>query len=1104
MKALSVRLSGFLATVTLLMLPALAQVERASIVGAITDRTGASIAGVEVTVTNEGTNAGNVLTTDATGNFAVVNLLAGSYTVSAQKAGFSRSVYRNFVLQVGQSARLDITLEVGAVEQTVEVVGTLPLLQTENASVGQVISPEPINALPLNGRNFVQLAILAPGVNGLDYAQRNTINSGRRPDELRPGGTTLLANGARNTNNQVLLDGIDNTEMISQTFVVRPSVEGIQEFRVLTNNPGAEYGRAAGAVVVVNTKSGTNRFHGSAFEFLRNSSLDARNFFARPDQPQPPFRLNQYGASLGGPVLLPKYNGRDKTFFFMNWEGYREIFGDSRVVTVPRPAIRQGDFRGVVPNGIYDPLTTRPNPAGTGSVRDRFPNDIIPASRFDPIASRLVSLYPLPQTSGAVNNFVANPKKRSVVERADGRFDHRLSEKDSFFVRYSIDDSRLTIPDTFNTDIGGNEDSFAGPNDVRGQSIVITDIRTFSPALIGDFRFGYTRFNSRLVPTSLTNPVWGDIPGRDASDPFQPTAPIVSPAGYAGLGNARSNPLIRDEDMKQIIANATWQKGTHNLRWGVDLRFRMVSETASPPGESAFGRFNFDNGLTNNPAAPGGTGDAIATMLLGYPARTTRDFFIPGTGFLNSGEHNFYFRDDWRVNNRLTLNLGLHYEVNTPFTERNNYWVNFDPATANLLIAGQNASRTANVNTDKRAFGPRFGFAWQVMPKTVLRGGYGIFYTPEYNFATNIRQFRQVPFGFNLSIIPGALTPANRVAEGFPKLTDFPPVSADRPFGNLRGVTPDFQNLQMQQFNLSLQREISANSVATIGFVSSLGRHLTWARNLNLPDPGPGAIGPRRPYAQLLPDVVNIAWLESSGSSAYTSLQTTFERRFGNGFFFLGNWTWSHGLDNAGGDGGANGPIPQDLRDRNADWGSSASDLRHRVNFAWTYALPFGAGKRYLNEANAMRWILGNWELGGITVMQSGFPFTVTTTGSPTNTGVGGRADVVPGVSYKPQNQSLTRWFAPEAFSVPQPFNWGNAGRNTVRGPATYNFDLTASKKFPLGEARELMFRTEFFNALNTPQFDLPASTVGAGGVGTISATSRANRQLQFALRLQF
>ncbi len=284
-------------------------------------------------------------------------------------------------------------MELGSVDQTVEVAGTIPLLQTENASVGQVIGREAVEALPLNGRNFIQLAILAPGVSGLDYAQPNTINTGKRPDELRPGGTAIQANGALSYSNQVLLDGIDNTEMISQTFVVRPAVEGIQEFKVLTNNAGAEYGRSVGAVVVVTSKSGSNQFRGTLFEFLRNERLDARNFFARPDAGKPPFKLNQFGASLGGPIK------RNRSFFFANYEGYREIFGDTQVVTVPVAQIRAGDFRGVVANGIYDPLTTRANPAGGAAIRDRFANDTIPASRFNPIGSGLVNMWPLPQRS---------------------------------------------------------------------------------------------------------------------------------------------------------------------------------------------------------------------------------------------------------------------------------------------------------------------------------------------------------------------------------------------------------------------------------------------------------------------------------------------------------------------------------------------------------------------------------------------------------------------------------------------------------------------------------------------------------------------------------
>jgi hypothetical protein len=452
-----------------------------------------------------------------------------------------------------------------------------------------VIERAAVNSLPLNGRNFVQLAILAPGVSGLDYAQAGTINTGKRPDELRPGGTALQANGALSQSNAVLLDGIDNTEMVSQTFVVRPAVEGIQEFKVLTNNAGAEYSRSVGAVVVVTTKSGGNQFHGSLFEFLRNEKLDARNFFARTDAPKPPFKLNQYGASLGGPVLFPKYNGRNRTFFFLNYEGYREVFGDTQLQTVPVAAIRAGNFAGV--KAVYDPLTTRANPAGGANVRDRFPNDVISANRFDRLGAGMVNLWPLPQRAGLANNYVANPIKQSSIHRGDGRFDHQLSTRDTLFFRYSADWSGMTIPDTFNHDIGGNEASFAGEDNVKGRSLVAAWTRSISPGTIGDFRYGYTQFNMSLLPTTLTNPLWQTIPGRQTDDPFQPSAPIVGTTGYAGLGNARSTPLIRDEKMHEIVANVTSLKSNHNLKFGANLRFRTSGETASPPGESAFGRW---------------------------------------------------------------------------------------------------------------------------------------------------------------------------------------------------------------------------------------------------------------------------------------------------------------------------------------------------------------------------------------------------------------------------------------------------------------------------------------------------------------------------------
>jgi len=1083
------------------MAPAIfAQVERASIIGNVTDATGAVAPGVTVTVTNEATNTSVALTTDDVGAYTAVNLIPGSYSVNASRSGFKPMVFRNFVLQVGQSARLDIRLEVGNIEQTVEVSGTIPLLQTENASVGQVIGREAVNALPLNGRNFVQLAILAPGVSGLDYSQPNTINTGKRPDELRPGGTAIQVNGGVSFSNQVLLDGIDNTEMISQTFIVRPAVEGIQEFKVLTNNAGAEYGRTIGAVVVVTTKSGSNQFHGSLFEFLRNDRLDARNFFARPDASKPPFKLNQYGASLGGPVI------RNKTFFFANYEGYREVFGDTQVVTVPTAQIRTGDFRGVTQNGIYDPLTTVPNPAGGAAIRTRFLNDTIPVSRFDAIGAGLVNLWPLPQRAGLANNWVANPIKRSDVHRADGRLDHQLSSKDSLFFRYSADWSDLSIPDTFDGNIGGNEASFAGDDGVKARSAVGSWTHTFTSTTIGDFRYGYTQYNMALLPTSLSNPLWKTIPGRQTDDPFQPSAPIVGTSGYAGLGNSRSSPLIRDQKTHELVANFSMLSSNHNIKYGVNLRLRTAGETASPPGESAFGRWVFDPAYSRNPASPTGTGETIATMLLGFPSAIRRDVFLPRTATLHTNEWNFFVRDEWRINSKLTLNFGIHYEVNTPFTEVSDQWVNFDPATGKQLIAGrEGVSRSGNINTDFNAWAPRVSFAYQPSKKTVVRGGYGLFYFPQGNAGTNIRQFRQPPFDFVVNLpFSGNDIPTTTTSQGFPIVTTVPDLRRGPAFFALRGVTPDYRNGQMQQFNLSVQRELGKQLVATVGFVGSAGAKLYWARNINQPDPGPGPVDPRRPYASLLPGVTSITWLESSANSFFSSMQATLEKRFSNGFYFLGNWTWSHSLDNFGGDGGANGPLPQDPRNRRADWASSNSDTRHRVNLASTYLLPFGPGRRHLSAGGAVGQIVGGWEIGGIAVLQSGLPFTVTVSGSPSNTGAGSRANPVSGVNPYPANQSINQWFDPAAFTTPAAFTWGTLGRNSLNAPSLYNLDFSIAKKMRFSEGRDLQFRTEFFNGLNHPQFALPNSTLGAGGVGTITSTQRSNRQIQFALRFAF
>jgi hypothetical protein len=1089
------RLIVALVGIVLSGLTALAQVERASITGVITDEAGGVIPGAAVRIMNEETNTAVTVTTDNAGAYNAINLTPSSYTIEVDSPGFSKHVDKAFVVHVSQTARLDVKMAVGAVTQVVEVTGAAPILQTENAAVGQVIGARAINQLPLNGRNIAQLAVLAPGVTGLSASPSGTINSGSRPDELRPGGTTIVANGARDFSNKMLLDGVDNTEMISQTFVVRPGIEGIREFNVVTSNADAAYNRGGGVIIVTSTKTGTNNFHGSAYEFFRNSYLDSKNYFDLKNIPIPPYKLNDFGGSLGGPVL------HNRVFFFADYEGFIERLASTVITTVPTAAEKQGNFQGIAK--IYDPTTTVQN--GSTYSRTEFMNDTIPAGQFDAIAAQIVNLYPAPQTTALVNNYTSNPVKKTADNRGDARVDAQISSKQNMFVRYSIDNTQITMPNTYNDAIGGNEGQFSGSsstvahNGVAGYTIILT------PNIVGEYRFGFSKYNSFLIASPLTAPVWSQIPGYDPSNPFQPRAPIISPSGYGGLGDSRSEPQVRLEHTFENAGSISWTRGKHDLKFGTDVLHHMISEPEVAPGQSSFGRFNFDNTLTANPAATGTTGNAIATMLLGYPATTTRFFFLPPNVHVIGNEWNFYVQDNWRFGSRLTVNLGLHYEIDTPYYERNNQWVNFDPATGNILLAGQNGvGRTAGWQTAYGSFGPRIGLSYQLDKSTVLRTGYGIYFDPQANEGTTIRQQLQWPYALTYSLVPGSLFPGNKVSQGFVSVTDLPAGTFSTPYGVLKGVQMNLKNSSTQQVNLGIQHQLTNTTSMTVSYVGAFVRHLTMSMPVNQPSPGPGNIQARRPFNARYPNVTTISEVESIGNAAYNSLQVSLEQRLTHGVFLGGNYVWAHALNNSGGDGGADGSVPQDPTNRQADWASASNDATNRVNLFGTYQLPFGPGKSFLNKNGLLaKYIIGDWQVNGISAIQSGYPFTVSATGSPTNTGASGRANVVPGVNPIPVHRTVQEWFNPAAFSVPTAYNWGNVARNSLRGPRNVNVDLTAAKQIHFYE-KELQFRAEFFNALNHSQFAIPASTIGSAGVGTITATTHPARQIQFVLKLNF
>ena len=1085
---------------------AFGQVERAKITGVVTDKANANIDQATVKVVDEETNQATIVQTDSAGAFTASNLTPGSYTVTISKPGFAQHVIHHYTVQVGQIARLDATLEVGAVTESVEVNSTGPILQADDAAVNQVISPTAVAQLPLNGRNLAQLAVIAPGVTGLNYAPTNTIGSGVRPDELRPGGTTIEANGARDSANKLLLDGVDNTEMIAQTQIVRPSIEALQEFNVITSNAGAEYNRGGGAIVVTSTKQGSNAFHGSVYEYIRNSAVDAKNYFVRPGAPNPRYQLNDFGGRLGGPVI------KNKLFFFVNYEGYYERAASTLLSTVPTLAMRSGDFRGVA--HIYDPTTTDPVTHARQEYSYNGNLDVIDPAKMDPISFALVNAYPVPDAgTGLSNNHTVYPLKRSDDNRGDSRVDWLLSPTQTLFARYSIDDTQIQMPNTLNDVIGGNENSFSGPQADRGQHGAVGYNKVINTSLVADYRFGFTRFTSYLLPFVLTSPIWKTIPGNLPLPGYQPlgatigpVAPIIAPSGYFGEGNSRGEPQIRREHLWENIAAVTWQRGKHSLKFGMDILNYRISETDTPPGQSPFGRFNFDGNFTNNPLSTAGTGNAIASMLAGYPTTTARDFFLPGTAHVNTNEYNMFVADNWRVTPKLTLNAGLHYEINSPFSDSHGYWGNFNPATATVELAGQNGvSHTANWNTDYSSFGPRIGAAFTADPLTVFRLGYGIFYDPQGNQGTTIRQGRQWPFDLIYTTSPGTFFPANRVSQGFLTPADLAPIFAT-PFGTLKGIDHNFKNAMTQQFNLSMQRQLSSTASFTIGYVGALTHRLSWNQPIDQPTPGPGTIQTRRPFNAQYPNVTAIAYYQSVGVGLYNSLQTTFQQHLKHGLFFTANFVWSHAKDDAPYDGGADGPIPQNPLYRAADYADSDNDIRNRLNLYGSYELPFGKGQAFLNNASTFtNELVSGWRFNAIVVAQSGLPFTVTMNGTSTNTGAStSRVNRVVGAAVYPATRTVPLWFNPTAFVAPPAYQYGAEPRNSLRGPGETNFDMSIEKETPLPREMALLFRVEAFNIFNHPQFVIPASVINASGAGAITATSNSARQLQGSVRFTF
>jgi len=1054
-----------------------AQSFTATLRGTVRDPSGAVIPGATITIRNVSKGWTRTTVTNESGDYVVTQLPADTYAVTAQATGFKTEVREGIVLQVGQEARLDFTLVVGELEERIVVTAGAPLVQSENAMVGNVIDEQKVKELPLNGREFWQLAQLAP----------NVFNP--------PQGSTLGFRGGFNVagnpevNNYFLLDGIDNNDETTMQPTHRPSVDGIREFKVLTGVYSAEYGRHSGGQIIITTKSGTNEFHGTVFEFLRNDNLDARNFFLRG--PKPELKRNQFGFSVGGPIV------RNHAFFFVTYEGLRLTEGVDRLGTVPTEKMRRGDFSEIA-TPIRDPQTGQP-----------FPGNRIPEDRIHRISRALLEFWPLPNQPGLANNYAFNSVRTQDQNQFSVRVDHKFSEANSFFASYQFMQRENFEPS--NPLCGARViPGFGCTEPERTQHIAIVDTHVFSPRFLNEFRIGYNRIRTNRFheDMALGNMVQklglpqGGPDGLAGPEFFNTGLPQVRVSGFATIGGPTNLPQGRRTNTYHIANSVTYTGGDHTLKAGADVKRFLFNSFFTQ-----FGRGDF---LFNGQF----TGHAFADFLLGLLRSTSR---APGEPFSNTytTQAGFYVQDDWKVSPKLTLNLGLRYELNFPELERVNKMSSFDPktgfvpvadgrlinvdASGNLVTVGRSPLGRRLWRLDKNNFAPRFGFAYRVFGdnRTVLRGGYGIFYNQIVAGNGLSPMFRGIPFRIRQTFIN---TPARLVA------------TWERPFPSgvaaggftPHGINPDFPSAYVQQWSLGIQREVTADLLIDATYLGSKGTHLPLLFDINQPEPGPGPIQPRRPW----PQWGNIFWRDAVGTSNYHGFSLRVERRFTQGLSFLASWTISKSIDlgappSTSGVGEADVQNPRNLR---AERGLSEFDARHRFVTSFVYELPVGRGRRWLSAAHPiLDHILGGWQVTGILTLQSGRPFTVITTRDISNTGGANRPFVVGNPKVK--KPTPDRWFNTDAFSdvlPPGVFAYGNAGRNILIADGINNLDLGLFKNFRLGEERRLQFRAEFFNVANHANFGIPERNRASSAFGRVNATTTLNRQIQFGLKFIF
>jgi hypothetical protein len=1056
-----------------------AQAITGRLIGTVQDSNQGAVPNAKVTITNQDTGIVWEFQTDSQGNYIAPSLPSGAYKVTVAASGFRQAAANNIGVNVAQTTRLDVTLEVGNVQETVNVTGGAPLVQSTTSDLGEIVEKLQIQTLPLNGRIFSQLIQLVPGAvpAGFGAAPEAASTAGARS------ATSASVNGLPWSGTIYYLDGVENKETLNAFVSMSPPIEAIEEFKVQTNSASAEYGAFGGGVVNLTLRSGTNEYHGALFEYMRNEALNAKDFFAISKNP---FKTHQFGGVFGGPIV------KNKAFFFGDYQGLRLRGGRPFTASVPTPAMREGRFLASegFANPIYDPASSA-DPA----QRTQFANNVIPAPRFDPVSVKALSLWPLPNRSGVVNNYGENISQTQDVNQIDIRGDYQFSKLGRLFVResYSKRALRSRLPNAPFLAFGEiNSDS-------RDHNAVIGHSYSFSPTLLNEFRFGFNRFNTLHNGSDSEvdkNNELGIRNGNLAAFPETRGVANFGIPGLTGTGSPGFTNAIRLSNTYQLTENVTWVKNAHTIKFGADLK--RIESTLTNPEQNPRGFFNFNTNFTSR---AGSGGAAFASFLLGAPDNYGRGIVNtrPAVRMFFAG---LYAQDDWRVNRKLTLNLGLRYDLFTHPRERHNRQTNIDLTTGKIVFANDD-NRGPNIDNYTKNFGPRIGFAYSPDEgKTAVRGSFGMGYFPDNFGATGGTLERNYPF-FQTFIINASsqFAPSARLSvDGLPGFVPQPLApTIDPPAGiQLFFIPRNFRQDTVAMWQLSVQRQLHSSGVAEVAYVGNHGYHIFRNRAINVPtSPGPGAIDPRRPYATIFPRTQNITERGSDGSSNYHGLQMKYSRRLSAGLQALVSYTWSKTIDNTA------IVWPYDDTFNRGPGTGKAPDVPHVFVASYLYELPFGKGRKFLgNIPRALDFVIGGWQVNGITNVRSGTPLVVTVATSQLNTTTGNYANITCSDVGRPK--TVEQWFDRTCFAAPAQFVFGNGGKSHTRGPGVVNFDLSLFKKFSIDEKRAIEFRSEFFNAFNNPHFANPNTSFGNANFGRISGTVLTPREIQLGLKLTF